>query len=265
MVGRMTDPKLETDLDGRATLLDWLMIALALASVVVLVALEAFGFLLVDQPEIRLWIIYADVAICGVFFLEFAVQFLRSRDRRRMLRSRWYELIGMIPISHPLLRGFRLFRIVRVVVVTGRLKRGVRRTFGDAAVDSFLRRYRDAIVRSVEDQIMLHSLDVVEPALVNSRLPASIADALEARRGDLTATVHQSLEKIPIVRRLLKLNLSQDLLRAVEDVVIETVVTSLRSDEVNRVVQESLHRGVAEIRRAVKEKAGSVPLQALPA
>jgi voltage-gated potassium channel len=237
----------------RVGALDWIMIALALASVLLLIVTESFGFLLEDTSW-RLWLIYADVALCGVFFVEFVVLAARSPDRRAFVKGRWYDLIGMVPISHPLLRGFRLFRIVRVFVVLSRVSKTADRSFGDAAVERLVQRYRDVLVDAVEERIFLRSLEVVEPPLLRSRLPSRIADALDARRGDLRAAVHSSLQGVPIVRHLMRLNVSQDLLRAVEDVVIETVVTALRSEEINLVVQDSFREGIAELRRAIKEE-----------
>jgi voltage-gated potassium channel len=256
----MTEPTTPRRIGAR----DWIMIALAIVSVLVLVMAEAFGFLLDGRPSWRLWLIVADVALCGVFFVEFLVLLVRSDDRLAFVKGRWYDLIGMIPITHPLLRGFRLLRIVRVFVVASRLKRGADLAFGDAIVERLAARYRDVLVEAVETRILLRSLDVVEPPLVRSRLPAKIADALDRRRGDLSTAVHSSLQKVPIVRQLLKLNLSQDLLRAVEDVVLETVVTAMRSDEINRIVQESFEQGFGELRRAVLEKEAAVAAPGAP-
>jgi voltage-gated potassium channel len=240
----------------RVGALDWIMIALAVASVLVLILTESFGFL-VEDTSWRLWLIYADVALCGVFLLEFLVLLARAEDRRAFVKGRWYDLIGMVPISHPLLRGFRLFRIVRVVVVLSRVSKTADRSFGDAAVERMVQRYRDVLVDAVEQRILLRSLEVVEPPLLRSRLPMRIADALDARRGDLRAAVHSSLQGVPIIRHLMKLNVSQDMLRAVEDVVLETVVTALRSEEINRVVQDSFREGIAELRRAVQNESAA--------
>jgi voltage-gated potassium channel len=238
----------------RVSAVDWIMVGLALMSVLILVTVEAFGFLLEGRPEWRLWLIYADVGLCGVFLIEFLVQMARAPSRRDFVKGRWYDLIGMVPISHPLLRGFRLFRIVRIVVVLSRVSKTSSRAFGEAAVENLVRRYREVFIEAIEGRIMLASLDIVEPPLTRSRLPARIADALDKRRGELRTTVHQSLQKVPVIRHLMKLNVSQDLLGAVEDVVLETVVTALRSDELNRVVQESFEVGIEELRRAVRDK-----------
>lgn len=69
-----------------------------------------------------------DDAICGVFFLDFALRFRRSGDRLTFLRRNWLDLLGAIPLVGPLrmVRLVRVFRIVRL----WRAARGARHLLG---------------------------------------------------------------------------------------------------------------------------------------
>lgn len=58
-----------------------------------------------------------DVVIGLIFFSEFVVRFFLSRERRRYLKLRWWELFAAIPIATPWAEALRLLRILRFIRV----------------------------------------------------------------------------------------------------------------------------------------------------
>lgn len=240
------------DREERVTWDDWLMIFLALASLGILIAQSAFVWAL--DPEQQRILILADLGIVAVFFVEFMVRLFRAPRKLRFIAGNWYDIIGMIPVAHPMLRGFRLLRLLRIAVLTSRFVRATNRTFGEMTVEALAGRYRDILVQAIGDQLILQSLDVLEGPLGRSRLPATVGGTLSARREDLRAVVRRSLQSMPVVRRLVRLPGSDEILLAMENVALEVVVGILESEEVNRTVQASILSGVHELRRSVKQK-----------
>lgn len=92
-----------------------------LVSVLGLLLLAATVLLKVD-PAVATIIEYADTAVCVLFFLDFLVTLIRTRNRKRYLITwGWLDLISSVPML-PALRVGRIVRIVRVV----RVLRGIR-------------------------------------------------------------------------------------------------------------------------------------------
>src|SRR5688572_5980776 len=97
--------------------LDWIMLALAVGSV----ALLAYDYWGGPSEAWRQRIVFADLVICAIFALEFGVRWSRERWSRQYLLRNWYEVLGMIPVAHPALRGLRLLRFVRILLLLSRL------------------------------------------------------------------------------------------------------------------------------------------------
>src|SRR3546814_8727240 len=72
-----------------------------------------------------------DYAICALFAVEFLWRWGRSGEGWRFPARYWYEVLGMIPVSHP---AFRSFRLLRIVIVLARLGRAADRAFGDREI-----------------------------------------------------------------------------------------------------------------------------------
>ncbi len=243
--------------EERVTWDDWLMVVLAVASLAILIVEGAFDWAL--EPGHRRALLMADLAIVGVFVVEFAVRLARAPKKLGFIVSNWYDIVGMIPVSHPMLRSFRLLRLLRIVVITSRFVRATNRTFGEMTVEAIASRYRDILVQAIGDQLILQSLDVLEGPLGRSRLPATVGATLSHRREDLREAVKRGLQNIPVVRRMVRLRWSNDILQAMENVSLEVVVGVLESDEVNRTIQQSILSGLEELRRSVRDKEASKP------
>lgn len=73
------------------------------------------------SPEVRSILEWADQAVCGVFFLDFAVTFWRAPDRKRYFFTwGWIDLLSSIPAVSVfrlgrLGRAWRLIRVLRVL------------------------------------------------------------------------------------------------------------------------------------------------------
>src|SRR5204862_4318933 len=100
----------------RVSPLDWLMVAIAVGSVALLL-LATFGGLPVRQQLLIFWV---DVGVCVVFALDFFVRWRRAGWGLAFVLRNWYEVLGMLPISHPALHSLRWLRIVVMLARLGR-------------------------------------------------------------------------------------------------------------------------------------------------
>jgi voltage-gated potassium channel len=112
----MSDPRLER-LSGPYRLF---MLALCLFALLVLAADTVIPLTLSTRQILG----YADTAVCGVFFIDFLIQFARAKHRwEYFARWGWIDLLSSIPMVDALRIG-RAARIMRII----RVLRGVRST-----------------------------------------------------------------------------------------------------------------------------------------
>ena len=94
------------------TFVDWLMLLLAIVSVGLLVWITFWDVGADDRAPGRGRRLRSSA---GSSRVEFVARWRRSRMGWRFLRTYWYEILGMIPLSHPAFRSFRLLRIVVIL------------------------------------------------------------------------------------------------------------------------------------------------------
>ena len=203
-----------------------------------------------DAGEILYWFIVADVAICGLFAIEFFARMRGQPSKWAYTKSRWYDVLGMIPVSHPMFRGFRLVRLVRIAVITSRLVRATNRSFGELLVESTVRRFRDTLVDVIGGAVVVRGIDMVQPWLVRARFAEQIGEAMEDKRADIHRMVQDSMRQLPGGRVLVERPI-RGLVERAESAAVQAVIDVLRSAELNRVVQQSTANVLAELRTSI--------------
>ncbi len=236
----------------RVPWVDWAMVGLAVLSLGLVIAEQVAPTYLHARPDVLRWLVIADLAICGVFALELLVRVWPQPRRWAYLKSRWYEVLGMIPVSHPLFRGFRLLRILRIVVVTSRFVRATNRSFGEMLFESTVRRFRNILVDVVGGAVMVRGVAMVEPWLVQARFAERIGDALEGRREEIRRMVHAQMGKMPGATLLALPPMRKAVINA-EEAAVQAVIDVLKSNELNAVVQQSTQNVLAELRSKIND------------
>lgn len=228
---------------------DIFMLLLAIASVILLLWVMFAD--VSRETEERVFLI--DTAICGVFALEFLARWRRARWQRRFLTRNWYEILGMIPISHPALRGFRLLRIVVLVI---RVARATDRVFGERFTYQLVDRLSRPIVLAIKKPITVAVLDEVVAVLETGNYPQNLARSLRDNQDELRAIVAEKLREDQTTGRLRRLPGHDQVVEGVIDTgfrVIESVLLDPRVDaffahvvaenreQIRKAVQEGLH------------------------
>lgn len=224
---------------------DWLVLVLALVSV----GLLAYVMFASVDPVTEHWIFVADTTICGIFLLEFLWRWRKQGwDKWFPLRN-WYEILGMIPIAHPALRGLRL---IRVIVVLMRLGRAADRAFGEQFTQRLIERLSAPIVRAIKKPITVAVLDEVVKVLETGNYPQNLARSLEENRGELRAIVAEKLREDPQAGRLKRLPFHDEVVQGVIDTAFRVVLEVLGDPRIDEFFADVVKENREQIRKAVQ-------------
>lgn len=235
---------------GRVAPLDWLMLALAVISIGLLIYETWWPV----EEAARRAILAADTGICGVFLLEFLWRWSRAGWRRDFVWRNWYEILGMIPVAHPAIRGFRLFRVVRIVILLSRFGRAADRAFGDDFTYFLVRRFRHVIVDSISAAVTVAVLDEVAQVLQKGQYVKNIARAFDQNQAHVRAMALEHLRDDPQLRRFARIPFFDDLVEAMVGVTLRVLKDFLEDPRTDELVADVLRENLAQLRAAVEEK-----------
>lgn len=230
--------------------LDWIMLALAVVSIGLL-GYETWGPV---TDEERRDIIIADIIICAIFAAEFIYRWIRDPNPKTYPLRNWYEILGMIPAAHPAIRGFRLFRIIRIVVILSRFGAAADRAFGEEFTYRLVNRFSNALVDAIKEPITVAVLGEVAEVLERGHYTKNIARALDENQKELRATLLENVRGDPQIRRFARLPFFDDVVGLVIDTTLRLareVLTDKRTDEL---VADMLRENLEQIRDAVKQR-----------
>ena len=230
--------------------LDWIMLALAILSIGLL-SWETWGSVTETQ---RTWILRTDVLICALFAAEFLWRWREEGWRRSYIGRNWYEVLGMIPIASPALRGFRLFRVIRILILLGRFGMAADRALGDDFTYRLVRRVKNAIVGSISSAVTVAVLKEVADVMARGTYTKNISRALEENQNELRAMILEKLREDQQTGRLKRLPFYNDIVESVIDAamrVIEQVLNDPRTDEL---VSDMLRENLTQLRTAIEQK-----------
>lgn len=233
----------------RISPIDWIMLVLAIVSIALL-GYETWGP--VTDAE-RADIILADYVICGIFAAEFLWRWRAAGWRREFVIRNWYEILGMIPASHPAIRGFRLFRIIRIVVLFSRFGMAADRALGEDFTFLMVNRFRDTIVKSISGAVTIAVLDEVATVLSKGTYTENISRALAENQTELRTMILEKLKQDKQAGRLARLPFYDDIVRAVVDAGLRVVEEVLRDPRTDELVADMLRENLIQLRGAVAQ------------
>jgi voltage-gated potassium channel len=237
------------------TVLDILMVSLAIVSLGLLLWEDAYN----PTAEQRDLIIKIDLAIVAIFAIEFLIRVARAKDKRDYVVGHWYDLIGMIPVSTPFFRAFRLARLVRVLVIGSRFVRATNRTFGGSVVERIVGKYTNIIVEGVTDPIVLVLLDRTEEVLTKGSYGTSAARALDRSRDAIIGRINEQLKTDRTARVLLATPGLETLVEKLQERMFNAIITTLGSREMDATIVAVIQEIIADLRREVKKKEWHAP------
>ncbi|AXQ28899.1 ion transporter [Solimonas sp. K1W22B-7] len=229
---------------------DWIMLVLALLSIGLL-SWETWGSVTEVQ---RQWILRTDYLICGLFATEFLWRWREEGWRRGYLGRNWYEILGMIPISSPALRGFRLFRVIRILILLGRFGIAADRALGDEFTYRLVNRFKKAIVDSISGAITVAVLNEVAEVLARGTYTENISRALEENQKELRAMILEKLREDKQTGRLRRLPFYDDIVESVIDAAMRVIEEVLKDPRTDELVADLLRENLTQLRAAIEQK-----------
>lgn len=235
-----TDPRI---------LLDYALLAVGLGSLLIL----AIEWAVPLGPAEHAWLTWIDRAVIGLFAAGLAGRLWTAGDPARRVKVRWPEFVGLLPLTEPLLTSWRFYVLVQIVVVLARVGTGLDRHLGARALSRLMERYGSMVAEEVTEPILVRGSIVAQGVLQHGRYPASVGDALEARREEIHGSVLAAAETNDHMRRLMHLPLVKRLVRGSVDATVDAAVASLTSDDMDLVVREAIDRTFEDFRTGVRE------------
>jgi len=221
------------------------MLVLAAFSVGLLVYVTLFPHS--DATAHRIFII--DTSVCGLFAVEFLWRWRkRGWDKKFPLRN-WFEILGMIPIAHPALRGFRLLRVIVVVV---RLARTADRAFGEQFTQRLVERLSRPIVLAIKKPITIAVLDEVVKVVETGNYPQNLARSLGENQVMLRSIITEKLKNDPQAGRLSRLPFHDEIVHSVVDTTMRVILEVLIDPRIDEFFAHVVRENREQIRLAVQ-------------
>lgn len=243
---RIAVPVDEPRAPRRVPLVDVVMLVLAVVSV----GLLAWVVFLPVSAQTQTTVFAVDTAICGVFAVEFGFRWRAAGWERWFPLRRWYEVLGMIPLAHPALRGLRLLRVVVIVV---RLARTADRVFGEQFVQRLVERMSRPVVAAIKKPITVAVLDEVVKVLGTGSFPRNVARSVGENQALLRGIVTEKLRQDPQAGRLSRLPFHDEIVHTVVDTTMRVLVDVLTDPRMDLFVAELVQDNADQIRRAVSD------------
>lgn len=234
----------------RVLLVNYLLIGLALASLVILVLQWTVPLRPVEQTVLT-WV---DRVAIAAFGLSIVWRLGLSEDTPGRLAVRWPELLGLLPLTEPAFTAFRFYPLVQVVVVVARLSSGLDRHLGAHALGRLLDRYAHMIAEEIGDRVLIYAAHTAEDVARKGRYPASVGESLQARRDDVHGSIDRALDANPYLRGVSHLPGVDRIVKGTVDAALDAAVAQLTSEEMDRIVQETIHRTFEDFRIEVARK-----------
>ncbi|MET8651412.1 ion transporter [Nocardia aurea] len=225
---------------------DLVMLALAVVSLVLVVWVSFFTV----SDTVYHTVVVTDWVICGIFAAEFLWRWRRAGWPWTFPFVYWYEVLGMIPVTSPFFRGFRL---LRVVVIAVRLGRVADRALGDRVTAAVVNHFVKTIVDVIKRPMTIAVLDEVAHVLRTGHYTRNIAAALEENRSEMDEMIVELIKKDPAAGKVRYIPFHEDIMRLVADTTFRIVFQVLADPRTDELVSDMIRENVDQIRTAVRD------------
>ncbi|MEV6215736.1 ion transporter [Nocardia sp. NPDC051833] len=194
-------------------------------------------------------IVVTDWTICGIFLIEFLWRWRRAGWPWSFPFIYWYEVLGMIPVTSPIFRGFRLLRIVVILIRLGRV---ADRALGERVTATVVNRFVGTIVDVIKRPMTIAILDEVSKVLRAGHYTKNIAAALEENHAEVDQMIVDLIKNDPATSKLRYLPFHDDIIRLVADTVYRMLRQLLDDPRTDELVADMLRENLDQINDAVR-------------
>ncbi|WP_406034562.1 ion transporter [Nocardioides sp. NBC_00163] len=229
------------------TVVDWLMLVLAIFSVAAAVWVTFWDVSQVWYDRV----VTADYVVCAIFAIEFAWRWRRSGLGWKFPLMYWYELLGMIPLGVAASPAFRSLRLLRIVLILLRLMRAADRAFGDRVSAYVVGRFSGAIVNAIRKPITVAVLDEVIAVIQTGNYTRHISSAIEENRAEIDTLIIDLIRQDQAAGKLRYLPFHDDVVRLVADTVLRLVDQGLADPRVHEIISDAIRESAKELRENI--------------
>jgi hypothetical protein len=229
----------------RVSAFDLAMLIIAAFSVGLLVYVTFFPHS--DATAHRIFVI--DTSVCALFAVEFLWRWRKHGWDKKFPLHNWFEILGMIPIAHPALRGFRLLRVIVVLV---RLARTADRAFGEQFTQRLVERLSRPIVLAIKKPITIAVLDEVVKVVETGNYPQNLARSLGENQAMLRSIITEKLKNDPQAGRLSRLPFHDEIVHSVVDTTMRVILEVLIDPRIDEFFAHVVRENREQIRLAVQ-------------
>ncbi|CAM3855862.1 hypothetical protein [Smaragdicoccus niigatensis] len=239
---------------GKVPIIDFALLALAVISVVLLVWMT-WGKV---SPGTLDTLLYLDLAICGVFALDFLRRWHLAKWSWKFPLINFLDIIGMIPAIVLTSPALQPFRALRIVVVLARLARAINRAFGAQFVETLVTRGTVVVVDAIKRPITVAVLDEVGDVLKEGHYTTNIVAALQENRDEIDKMIIEIVKKDSLTSRFRYVPFHDDIIRLVADTVYRMIVGVLDDPRTDELISDLVRENIDQIKAAVR---GQVALE----
>ncbi|MEU0313414.1 ion transporter [Nocardioides sp. NPDC006273] len=229
------------------TIVDWLMLVLAIVSVAAVVWVSFWEVSQVWYDRV----VFADYIVCGIFAAEFVWRWTRSGLGWKFPLLYWYELLGMIPLGVAASPAFRSLRLLRIFLIVFRLMRAADRAFGDRVSAYVVGRFSGAIVNAIRKPITVAVLDEVIAVIQTGNYTRHISSAIEENRAEIDTLIIDLIRQDQAAGKLRYLPFHDDVVRLVADTVLRLVDEGLADPRVHEIISDAIRESAKELRENI--------------
>lgn len=231
---------------------DFVFLALAVASAGLL------GVMVLDPPPYAtgLWIFAADVALGVVFLVEFGWRWRKRTWSAGFLSRNWYELLALLPVTHPALDTWR---VVTVVVLLARVARVVDRALGEQFFLRMVARMSGPIVTAIKKPVTIAVLDEVVKVLETGNYPENLAKSLTENKAELQTIITEKIAEDRRLGLLRRVPFSAEVVDALVSTAFRVVLEVLQDSRIDAFFAAVVRDNREQIRNAVAAGLADAP------
>lgn len=229
---------------------DYTILGLAAASLVVFllhVGSTLSGF---EAKTLR----YVDFALIALYGALFGVKWMLAPEPARWVRRHAFWLLGMMPLTVPVLVPDRYYIVVQVLVLVLRTGKALDRAFGAHVLSGLFDRYRWMVVEELTEPLLMRLAVLLEESLTSRDYAAAIGKRLHERRDLVEAAVSRAIAASPKLTLVSKFGPAQRLIDETTTEVVDAAHAALTGPEINTLIREGLQDAFAELKQGIADR-----------
>jgi hypothetical protein len=231
-------------------LIDYALLLLAFVSLLVFVLDRANKLTGTDVVTLR----SIDLGLVALYGALFVVKWVVATNRLRWLAKNAINILGILPLTIPVLVPDRYYIAVQVVVVLLRTGEALDRAFGARVLRGLFDRYQYMIVEELTDPLLMRLAIVLEDAVTSRDYAAAIGKRLDERRDLVEAAVRRAIEASPKLARLHELGFVNRWVDETTGELVDAATAALTGPELNQIIREGLQDAFGELKKGIAEK-----------